>query len=84
MITAAVIGGVSLVGGAGTIQGAIVGAMLVGLLNNGMNLMNVPSTNQGLVKGLVIICAVALDIMQKNEKKVHLPFSKKKKAGGNV
>ena len=78
VITAAVIGGVSLAGGAGTIQGAIVGAMLVGLLNNGMNLMNVPSTNQGLVKGLVIICAVALDIMQKNEKKIRLPFAKKK------
>ncbi len=78
VITAAVIGGVSLAGGAGTIQGAIVGAMLVGLLNNGMNLMNVPSTNQGLVKGLVIICAVALDIMQKNEKKIRLPFAKRK------
>lgn len=79
VITAAVIGGVSLVGGAGTIQGAVVGAMLVGLLNNGMNLMNVPSTNQGLVKGLVIIFAVALDIMQKNEKKIRIPFLKKKK-----
>ena len=53
--------------------------MLVGLLNNGMNLMNVPSTNQGLVKGLVIIFAVALDIMQKNEKKIHITFLKKKK-----
>ncbi len=78
VITAAVIGGVSLAGGAGTIQGAIVGAMLVGLLNNGMNLMNVPSTDQGLVKGLVIICAVALDIMQKNERKIRLPFAKRK------
>lgn len=78
VITAAVIGGVSLAGGAGTIQGAIIGAMLVGLLNNGMNLMNVPSTNQGLVKGLVIIFAVALDIMQKKEKKIRLPFAKKK------
>jgi len=79
VITAAVIGGVSLLGGAGNIQGAIVGAMLIGLLNNGMNLMNVPSTNQGLVKGLVIILAVALDVMQKQEKKLHLPFGKKKK-----
>ena len=78
VITAAVIGGVSLAGGAGTIQGAIVGAMLVGLLNNGMNLMNVPSTDQGLVQGLVIICAVALDIMQKNERKIRLPFAKRK------
>lgn len=77
VITAAVIGGVSLAGGAGTVQGAIVGAMLVGLLNNGMNLMNVPSTHQGLVKGLVIIFAVALDILQKKDKKISLPFLKK-------
>ncbi|MCI9140596.1 MAG: ABC transporter permease [Lachnospiraceae bacterium] len=84
VITAAVIGGVSLAGGAGTIQGTMIGAMFVGLLKNGMNLMNVPSTNQGLVKGLVIICAVALDIMQKKEKNIHLPFLKKKKIGGNV
>lgn len=80
VITAAVIGGVSLLGGAGTIQGAVVGAMLIGLLNNGMNLMNVPSTNQGLVKGLVIIFAVALDVMQTQERKIRLPFSKKAKA----
>lgn len=78
VITAAVIGGVSLVGGAGTIQGSIVGAMLVGLLNNGMNLMNVPSTNQSLVKGLVIICAVALDVMQKQDKKFSFGLGKKK------
>lgn len=80
VITAAVIGGVSLLGGAGTIQGAVVGAMLIGLLNNGMNLMNVPSTNQGLVKGLVIIFAVALDVMQTQERKIRLPFFKKAKA----
>jgi Ribose/xylose/arabinose/galactoside ABC-type transport systems, permease components len=79
VITAAVIGGVSLVGGSGTIQGAIVGAMLVGLLNNGMNLMNVPSTHQGLVKGIVIIAAVALDVMQKNERKIGLPKLIRKK-----
>ena len=48
VITAAVIGGVSLAGGEGTVMGAIFGAVLVGLLNNGMNLMNVPSTHHGL------------------------------------
>lgn len=63
VITAAVIGGVSLAGGEGKVQGAIFGAVLVGLLNNGMNLMNVPSTHVGLVKGLVIITAVAIDLM---------------------
>lgn len=69
VITAAVIGGVSLAGGEGTVPGAIFGAVLVGLLNNGMNLMNVPSTHHGLVKGLVIIAAVAVDIMGHQEKK---------------
>ncbi len=68
VITAAVIGGVSLAGGEGRVQGAIFGAVLVGLLNNGMNLLNVPSTHVGLVKGLVIIAAVAVDILGRKEK----------------
>lgn len=64
VITAGVIGGVSLLGGQGTVQGAIFGAVLMGLLNNGLNLMSVPSTQAGLVKGIVIIVAVAFDAMQ--------------------
>ncbi|MDO5702453.1 MAG: ABC transporter permease, partial [Lachnospiraceae bacterium] len=64
VITAGVIGGVSLLGGEGTVPGAIFGAVLMGLLNNGLNLMSVPSTHAGLVKGLVIIVAVAFDAMQ--------------------
>jgi Ribose/xylose/arabinose/galactoside ABC-type transport systems, permease components len=77
IITAAVVGGVSLVGGEGKIQDALVGAILVGLLNNGMNLVGVPSTHQGLIKGLVIIVAVALDVRQKSEGSVSI-FSFKK------
>ena len=72
VITAGVIGGVSLLGGEGTVPGAIFGAVLMGLLNNGLNLMSVPSTHAGLVKGLVIIIAVAFDAMQ------HADQSKKK------
>ncbi len=64
VITAGVIGGVSLLGGVGTVPGAIFGAVLMGLLNNGLNLMSVPSTQAGLVKGIVIIVAVAFDAMQ--------------------
>lgn len=64
VITAGVIGGVSLLGGEGTIPGAMFGAILIGLLNNGLNLMSVPSTQSGLVKGIVIIVAVAFDAMQ--------------------
>ena len=77
VITAAVVGGVSLVGGEGKIQDAIIGAVLVGLLNNGMNLVGVPSTHQGLIKGLVIIVAVAVDVAHKNESKIKL-FNLKK------
>jgi len=72
VITAAVVGGVSLAGGEGKIQDAVIGAILVGLLNNGMNLVGVPSTNQGLIKGLVIIGAVALDVANKNDNKIRL------------
>ncbi len=64
VITAGVIGGVSLLGGEGTVLGAIYGAVLMGLLNNGLNLMSVPSTEAGLVKGIVIIVAVAFDALQ--------------------
>jgi len=64
VITAGVIGGVSLLGGVGTVPGAIFGAVLMGLLNNGLNLMSVPSTHAGLVKGLVIVIAVAFDALQ--------------------
>ena len=63
VITAAVIGGISLLGGEGTLPGAIFGAVLMGLLNNGLNLLNVDSTQAGLVKGIVIVVAVAFDAM---------------------
>ena len=76
--------GLSLAGGEGTVMGAIFGAVLVGLLNNGMNLMNVPSTHHGLVKGLVIITAVAVDIMGHQEKKKGLLPSLFRKQGGTV
>lgn len=72
VITAAVIGGVSLLGGEGRVSGAIFGAVLMGLLNNGLNLMQVQSTEAGLVKGLIIIAAVAVDALS------HLDQSKRK------
>ncbi|MDO4804341.1 MAG: ABC transporter permease [Lachnospiraceae bacterium] len=83
VITAGVIGGVSLLGGVGTVPGAIFGAVLMGLLNNGLNLLSVPSTHAGLVKGLVIIVAVGFDAMQHKDqarKKAGFLFFKKKSA----
>jgi ribose/xylose/arabinose/galactoside ABC-type transport system permease subunit len=63
VITAIVIGGASLMGGEGNVSGAIFGAVLVGLLNNGLNLLNVPATVHPFAKGIVIIAAVAMDTM---------------------
>lgn len=60
-IAAAVIGGTSLMGGVGTIPGAMVGALLLATIDNGMNLLNVNSFAQLVVKGLILILAVALD-----------------------
>ena len=60
-IAAAIIGGTSLAGGRGRILGAMVGAMLMGSLNNGMSLMNVPTFYQDTARGIVLLLAVAID-----------------------
>lgn len=60
-IAAAVIGGTSLSGGSGTIIGTLLGAALMGVINNGLDLANVPSYYQQIVKGAIIVTAVALD-----------------------
>jgi len=61
-IAAVIIGGTSLSGGIGTIGGTLVGAFIIGIINNGMNLMNVSPFNQMIVLGLVILGAVVLDM----------------------
>lgn len=60
-ISAAIIGGTSLVGGRGRVLGALIGALLMGSLNNGMSLMNVPIFYQNTARGVVLLLAVALD-----------------------
>jgi ribose transport system permease protein len=60
-IAAVVIGGTSLSGGRGSVAGTIVGCLIIGVLNNGLTLLNVSPFWQQIVKGLVIIVAVALD-----------------------
>jgi ribose transport system permease protein len=60
-IAAVVIGGTSLSGGEGSVVGTIVGALIIGVLNNALNLMNVSPFYQSIVKGLVILIAVLLD-----------------------
>jgi len=65
-IAAAVIGGTSLNGGIGTIWGTIVGALIIGVLNNGMDLLNVNAYWQTIVKGSIIVIAVIID-QRKNQ-----------------
>jgi D-xylose transport system permease protein len=69
VIAAAIIGGTSTLGGEGTIIGAIVGALVMSTLNNGMLLLDVPTTQRLVVKGLVLLLAVWVDISyrKKNE-----------------
>ena len=64
-IAAAVLGGSSLAGGVGGIGGTVAGALIIGVLSNGLNLLEVPSYNQQVVKGLVFIVAVLLDYVLK-------------------
>lgn len=65
-IAAAVIGGTSLSGGIGTVFGTISGALVIGVINNGMDLLNINMYWQQITKGLIIILAVLLD-KQKNK-----------------
>ena len=60
-IAAAIIGGTSLSGGRGRVLGALLGALLMGSLNNGMSLMNVPTFYQDTARGIVLLLAVAID-----------------------
>lgn len=60
-IAAVVLGGTSLAGGKGRIFGTLVGALIIGTLNNGLNLLGVSSFYQQVVKGIVILIAVLID-----------------------
>lgn len=67
VIASAIIGGTSTLGGVGTISGAIIGALVMSTLNNGMSLMNVGPTWQYIVKGLILLLAVWMDIASRKK-----------------
>jgi D-xylose transport system permease protein len=62
-IAACVIGGTSLMGGRGSVSGAVVGALIMASLDNGMSLLNVESYTQYIVKGAVLVAAVGFDML---------------------
>ena len=68
-IAAVVVGGTSMAGGSGKIGGTIIGGLIIGVLNNGLNLLNVNSFWQYVVKGVVILLAVFLNYFRNKGKK---------------
>ncbi len=66
-IAACYIGGASALGGVGTVFGAIIGGLVMGVLNNGMSILGVSVDWQQTIKGLVLLAAVAFDIYSKNK-----------------
>ena len=68
-IGACFIGGASAYGGVGSVVGVVVGATLMGVINMGMSIMGIDANYQKVVKGLVLLAAVAFDVLSKKEKK---------------
>ena len=68
-ITAVIVGGTSFSGGIGTVTGALIGSIIVGLINNILNLLHVSTQYQMIVKGLLIASAVIIDVKTKENKK---------------
>ncbi|WP_025692374.1 ABC transporter permease [Paenibacillus zanthoxyli] len=69
VLTAAVLGGVSILGGEGKISGVITGVLILGVLSNGLTLLNVGDYYQSIIKGIVLIGAIALDSLQHKRRK---------------
>ena len=69
VLTAVILGGASLSGGVGSVVGTLIGALTIGIINNGMNLANVNSYYQQVVKGVIIVVAVLIKTTQKGRKK---------------
>ena len=68
-IAACFIGGASAYGGTGKISGVIIGAVLMGLINQGMSIMGIEANYQRVVKGIVLLLAVMFDVLSKREKR---------------
>lgn len=68
-IAACFIGGASAYGGVGSVVGMVVGATLMGVINQGMSIMGIEANYQKVVKGIVLLVAIIFDVMSKKEKK---------------
>jgi len=64
-IAVVVIGGVSLMGGRGSIIGVVIGVVIIGIINNGMSVLGANPAMQGIVMGVIIFTAVAVDYLRR-------------------
>lgn len=67
VIAACFIGGASAAGGVGKVTGVVIGAFIIGVMNNGMSIMGIGIDYQQVIKGLVLLAAVCLDVYNKNK-----------------
>lgn len=79
-IAACVLGGVSMLGGKGRISGTVFGAMVIGFISNGLNLMNVNSFWQLVVKGIIILIAVVIDSQKNPDSPINKLIAKVKRS----
>ncbi len=68
-IGACFIGGASAYGGVGTVGGSVIGAIFMGIMNNGMSILGIDANWQKAVKGFIVVAAVALDVITKRKVK---------------
>lgn len=68
-MTAVVLGGVSFAGGSGSMLGAMMGVIIIGVLNNGMQLIGMDSNMINCVKGIVLLIAIGIDSVQRTGKR---------------
>lgn len=69
VIAAAFIGGASMSGGVGKVTGAVIGAFIMGVMNNGMSIMGIGIDYQQVIKGLVLLAAVIFDVVNKQKQR---------------
>jgi len=82
-IAAVFIGGAAVAGGVGTVTGSIIGGLVMAVLNNGLQLVGVPSDRVQIIKGLVLLAAVAIDVWNKSQGRPSITgFLTRKRTGG--
>lgn len=82
VITALVLGGVSISGGYGKISGAIEGVLIMGVLNNGLVMLNIDDYTQTIISGVVLALAVSIDCLQRDSSRKKVMLQKKENGHG--